>query len=72
MPGAWATQWPYNEHGRMIGERVRIGAPTLRRCPPEEVIAREEAEAKLMLLLDDWAYPMLGQSKAAPKITKPA
>jgi len=67
-----SMQWPYDEHGRMIGERVWIGAPTFRKCPPEQVITREEAEARLMPLLDDWAYPVLGQSKAAAKITEPA
>lgn len=53
-----SMMWPYDENCLMIGERVWIGGATFRKCSPEEVITREEAEDILMPLADRIPEPV--------------
>jgi hypothetical protein len=53
-----SMHWNYDDRNRMIGERVWIGGGSYRKCPPEEVITREEAWERLEPLLDNVPYAM--------------
>ena len=47
-----SMHWGYDERNRMIGENVWIGAPSFRKCPPDEILTREECQSILLPLLD--------------------
>jgi len=44
--------WDYAADGRLLGENIWVGGGTFRKCPPDEVITREECIATLLPLID--------------------
>ena len=44
--------WDYADDGRLLGENIWVGGSSFRKCPPDEVITREECLDLLMPLID--------------------
>jgi len=44
--------WDYADDGRLLGENIWVGGSSFRKCPPDEVITREECMDLLMPLID--------------------
>lgn len=54
--------WPYDEHARVIGERVYRGSDReIRKCEPQEIITMEECREKLIPVLPPVHSPITGK-----------
>lgn len=59
-----AMVWPYDEHARVISERVYRGSDrSIRKCDPSEVISMQECREKLIPTLPPVHDPRTGKPR---------